>query len=147
MIKKRKALMSIGIALILLIFSIVAVTVISNLSSNLIKNISEMDIGKEDQYKRVVIRSLQNILENDVYDYSTFSVDNYSSTIFKYSLSREMVKGSNNGLIINFPATALFISDDSAYFFELYTEPSTSTSGNLLDTYGIVLQFATTTNP
>ncbi len=144
--------MSIGIAVMLLIFTIIAATVISNISSNLIKNISEMDVGKEEQYRRIVIMSLKNAIKDA--NYTGLGIMDHATVNFVYAVSEGLAKNKSGGLVIDYPASATLISTDTEigkattlYFFEVYTEPSLSTTGNATESYGIILQIATTTTP
>ena len=151
--KRRQGLMSIGIALILLIFSLIATMVISNISSNLYKNIIEMDEGKESQYRRIVIMSLKNVA--DYFD-NNRSTD-YLNTItpspfnFSFSLSKDLVKNPETddfpAKTYDFPATATLAATNVSsspsspkrfYFVELYTNREVDPYD---EDYGIVVQY------
>lgn len=152
--KKRTALMSIGIALIILIFSLITAMVITNISSNLYKNIIKMDVRKESQYKRVVILSLKNGMD---YSYDQQPQSHFDSLTedsltwsgdFKFILSEGLAPTSES--TIDFPAsitlaaTQVETSTEEATklnFFELYTKPDLTNFDYSEDIYGIVVQY------
>jgi len=130
--KRREGLMSIGIAIIILLFSIVAAMVIYNISSNLYKTVIRLDEGKELQYRRIIIMSLKNVTDrfhNDILADET----NVSTFTFTFSKCGEVPD--------SFPATisvataSVTVKDKSFGFLELFTKPPE------LDTYGIVVQY------
>lgn len=153
----RKGLMSIGIALIMLIFSLIVAMVITNISSNLYKNIIRIDERKESQYKRVVIMSLKNTtdyINEDVqkpqsyFNNLTEAERTISFDDFKFIYSDPLFQET-----INFPATvtvaATYVTttedEDTAKlnFFELYTLPDLEDAGfdYTEDEYGIIIQY------
>jgi len=141
MMKQRNALMSIGIALIMLIFSLVAAMVISNISSNLYKNIIVMDEGKELQYRRIVVMSLKNAADYIDNNYSFDSITSPAKINFTFSLSEALIKNSNNNLL-DFPATASVAAtgvqtqSGNFDFVELFTKYEKDD-----ENYGIVVQY------
>jgi|GEM_PF-2614106 len=153
----RKGLMSIGIALIMLIFSLIVAMVITNISSNLYKNIIRIDERKESQYKRVVIMSLKNTtdyINEDVQKPQSYfnNLTEAERTIpfddFNFFYSDPLFQET-----INFPATvtvaATYVTttedEDTAKlnFFELYTLPDLEGAGfdYTEDEYGIIIQY------
>jgi len=145
--RRRKGLMSIGIAIIMLLFSLIAAMVISNISSNLYKNIIVMDEGKELQYRRIVVMSLKNAADakkSEIINHSTVT----SAVNFTFSLSENLVKNPTNNSFPartwTFRATATLAasnvtipSTDATFsFVELYTKHP-----NDNENYGIVVQY------
>lgn len=138
-------MISTAIALILLIFSLIATMVISNISSNLYKNIVDMDEGKELQYRRIVVMSLKNAA-----DYVSGSgiggIPDFSTINFTFSLSKDLVKNPESetfpATILTFPATATLAAtsvktlNGTWDFVELYTRPPEAE-----EDYGIVVQY------
>ena len=162
---KRSGLMSIGIALIILLFTMIAAMVIYNISSNLYKNMIKMDERrKESQYKKTVILSLKNVTDyinsvgtidgtdTQIYFNNLSDSDRKESVDFSFRLSSGLVGGSEDvpfpARTIVFPATvtlsATTIETGSATlnFFELFTKPDYKAAGldYTEDTYGIIVQ-------
>jgi hypothetical protein len=126
---RKNGLMSIGIALIMLIFSLVAAMVLSNISSNLYKTIVKMSEGKEHQYSRIVVESLYNgVGKVNLDDLTEGATETFDFTF----LSNEQSANP-----ITFPATVEFIEKVEAnYFVKLFTRHPSET-----DMYGIVAQY------
>ncbi len=161
--RKSPGLMTIGIALIMLIFSLITAMVITNISSNLYKNIIKMDVRKESQYKRVVILSLKNAMDyshglntingkdrQDYYDDLTEASQTWSRE-FKFILSEDL-SPTNEALSIDFPASVTLAATNvetstqeatKLNFFELYTKPDLINFDYDEDIYGIVVQYPT----
>jgi hypothetical protein len=125
---KRHGIMSMGIALIILLFSLIAAMVLTNISSNLYKNIVKLGEGREIQYRKIVVQSLYNAFE--IVDLTSLSPGETKSYSFTFQTNEQVTP-------LTFPATAVFIEQvDSNYFVKLYTrEPSKE------DMYGIIAQY------
>jgi len=150
--KRRKGLMSIGIAIIMLLFSLIAAMVISNISSNLYKNIIVMDEGKELQYRRIVVMSLKNAAD-EVHATKTQNQLNAitvpENLDFTFALSKDLVRNPQTesfpATVVLFPATAtlaateVFTGNATLNYFELYTKHE-----NDSENYGIVVQYEKT---
>ncbi|MDN5360629.1 MAG: hypothetical protein PWQ84_1692 [Thermotogaceae bacterium] len=140
--RRRKGIISISIAIIMLLFSLIATMVISNISSNLYKNIVVMDEDKELQYRRIVVMSLKNAAdakkEKIIKSTTTTSMVN-----FTFSLSEGLMKNPDKNPF-TFPATATVAatnvrvpSTEATFsFVELYTKHENDT-----ENYGIVVQY------
>jgi len=147
--RQRNGLMSIGIALIMLIFSLVAAMVISNISSNLYKNIVAMDEDKELQYRRIVVMSLKNAADkvhNEKTQTELNDITDDFTRNFTFLLSKDLVKNPDSdtfpATVLSFPATAtlaataITTSNATLNFFELYTKHKDDA-----ENYGIVVQY------
>jgi len=139
--KNRNGLMSIGIALIMLIFSLIAAMVISNISSNLYKNIIVMDEGRELQYRRIIVMSLKNASDYIDTNYSFDNIQSPSTNDFLFTLSEGLVKNPNS-IPLTFPATASVAAtgvqtqSGTFDFIELFTKHKDDD-----ENYGIVVQY------
>ena len=57
---RRRGVLFIGLAIIMLLFSLIAAAVIANIGSNLFKSMSKMGQGQEKNYTRIVVQSVDN---------------------------------------------------------------------------------------
>lgn len=143
--KRRNGIMSIGIAIIMLLFSLIAAMVISNISSNLYKNIIVMDEDKELQYRRIVIMSLKNAADAKIANIISNATDT-TTVSFTFSLSENLAKNPTNdsfpAYTWNFPSTATVAAtsvqtqNGTFDFVELYTKHKDDE-----ENYGIVVQY------
>jgi len=150
--KRRNGIMSIGIAIIMLLFSLIAAMVISNISSNLYKNIIVMDEDKELQYRRIVIMSLKNALD-EIHQVKTQDQLNAiavpKNLDFTFALSKDLMKNPQTdsfpATVLLFPATAtlaateVFTGSATLNYVELYTKYEKDE-----ENYGIVIQYEKT---
>jgi len=97
---KRHGIMSMGIALIILLFSLIAAMVLTNISSNLYKNIVKLGEGREIQYRKIVVQSLYNAFE--IVDLTSLSPGETKSYSFTFQTNEQVTP-------LTFPATAVFI--------------------------------------
>lgn len=146
--RRRSGIMSIGIALIMLIFSLVAATVISNISSNLYKKIVVMDEDKELQYRRIVVMSLKNAADYIDDNFNIEDITEPSTMNFSFAVSEALVRSPQSDTFPaytwTFPATASLAASNVTVtspaatfsFVELYTKHSSDT-----EDYGIVVQY------
>jgi hypothetical protein len=107
---------------------LIAAMVLTNISSNLYKNIVKLGEGREIQYRKIVVQSLYNAFE--IVDLTSLSPGETKSYSFTFQTNEQVTP-------LTFPATAVFIEQvDSNYFVKLYTrEPSKE------DMYGIIAQY------
>ena len=131
----------------MLLFSLIAAMVISNISSNLYKNIIVMDEDKELQYRRIVIMSLKNAADS-----ISATIENKSGSFsrdFTFALSKDLMKNPQTdsfpATVLLFPATAtlaateVFTGSATLNYVELYTKYEKDD-----ENYGIVIQYEKT---
>src|SRR6056297_1821388 len=88
--KKRNGMMSIGLAIVMLLFSLIATIILTNVGRNLIKASVDMGKGQEEDYTRVVVQSMKNGLD-----------EHYQLGILD-DLEVDSQKSSSDGSIPNF---------------------------------------------
>jgi len=130
--KKRKGMMSLGIAMWMLLFSIIAGTVIYSLSANLMASIRKLDLGKEERYSRIVMKSMVNGLEAinrenlGVYYASDTSQSSSTTVDFRFVFGSGLAP-SPQIATITFSTCSTMVLNDDVEVFDILTTPSTVT--------------------
>ena len=149
--KKRKGMLSLGIAMWMLLFSLIAGTVIYNLSANLMGSIRKLDVGKEERYSRIVMKSMVNGLEaidrQDLGVHEDPSLNSHTRLVFRFAFGSGLnpfTAGANQTQVVTFTTTATMVLDDDdndVEVFDIFTKPSRVTEhGRPEDGEGIIIQ-------
>jgi len=126
--KKRKGMMSLGIAMWMLLFSLIAGTVIYSLSSNLMASIRKLDVGKEERYSRIVMKSMVNGLEAISLDdlgvnTADTSLSSNTTVRFTFIFGSGLVPAAASARI-TFTTDATIVLDGEEKVFDIFTLPA-----------------------
>ena len=126
---RRRGVLFIGLAIIMLLFSLIAAAVIANIGSNLFKSMSKMGQGQEKNYTRIVVQSVDNglgYLPNNLMEVGATSNIPPKTFFFKCStyLCDNPVLDARFDVAATFSATT---STNDRNVFEVLTWESSST--------------------
>jgi len=145
---KRKGLMSIGLAIVMLLFSLIATIILTTVGRNLIKTSVDMGKGQEEAYTRVVIQSMANALDKHSGSFGDLELEvrNGSLPDFTFIVSGDLNANDGGELSIGFDTTADLIATptvdgNTKYVFEAYTKADFSTYGLDPVEEGIILHY------
>lgn len=133
----RKALFTITIAFLLLVFSAISMVIISNISNELYRTEYYLDKGKEEPFGKIAVGSMVNALAY-FDDYSVFTTGDSTSLSFSLNSStglRSSVLEEASKITFTTSATLIYTTGN---FFEIITIPSTVTDEISTSTGAIV---------
>ena len=125
---RRRGVLFIGLAIIMLLFSLIAAAVIANIGSNLFKSMSKMGQGQEKNYTRIVVQSVDNglgYLPNNLMEVGATS--NIPTETFFFKCSTYLC---DNPVLARFDVAATFsatTSTNDRNVFEVLTWESSPT--------------------
>jgi hypothetical protein len=127
--RRRIGLMSIGLAIVMLLFSLIATIILTNVGRNLIKAAVDMGKGQEEAYTRIVIQSVKNGLSKFSDDFGDLKLEALDESNFLFEISKDLNTIGDGELSINFVTTAKLIAklenedeENNNYIFEIETK-------------------------
>ena len=142
---RRRGFMSVGLAILMLVFSLIAAAVITNIGSNLIKTSVEMGKGQEENFSRIAIISMKNMLDEiKANNYPNIQVGSSTTVPLSFKYSSDLYDFGGNDFIVPFAATVTLQATLSSteYVFDVLTKAGTTTldKDNPI-AEGVIIQF------
>jgi len=127
---RRRGFMSVGLAILMLVFSLIAAAVITNIGSNLIKTSVEMGKGQEENFSRIAIISMKNMLDEiKANNYPDLQVGSSTTVPLSFKYSSDLYDFGETDFVVPFAATVTLQAtlSNTEYVFDVLTKAATTT--------------------
>ena len=145
--RRRIGLMSIGLAIVMLLFSLIATIILTNVGRNLIKAAVDMGKGQEEAYTRIVVQSMKNGLDGHSGSFGDLEIEAVLNSVpdFSFVISSDLNAEDDAELSIGFDTVAILLATKTIAgdmsIFDIQTEADHSTHGLDPIEEGVIIHF------